>query len=145
MLKYTVAEALPAPEAVSDPPAFLVGAHVRVKPDTRPGIGPEHLLAAYGTIADVKAEGGWYEARAEGGWLYRVKSTHTGRSGAWIPEEALLICYRLLINLFVWMFVCLLICLLNCLFICLFVCLFVCLFACLFVCLFVCLFAFLLA
>ena len=70
--------ALPPPEAVSDPPAFLVGAHVRVIPDTRPGIGPEHSFAAYGTISDVKAEGGW---------LYRVKSTHTGRSGAWVPEE----------------------------------------------------------
>ena len=43
-IKYTVAEALPPPEAVSDPPAFLVGAHVHVKPDTRPGIGPENII-----------------------------------------------------------------------------------------------------
>ena len=85
-------------------------------------------MAAYGTIVDVKAEGGWH---------YKIKSVHDGRSGPWVPEEELLICYRLLINLFVWMFVCLLICLLNCLFICLFVCLFVCFLACLIVCLLV--------
>ena len=67
MLKYTVAEALPPPEAVSDPPAFLVGTHVRVKPDTRPGIGPEHSVATYGTVAEARAEG--------------------GRSSPWVPEE----------------------------------------------------------
>jgi hypothetical protein len=78
MLKYTVAEALPPSEAVSEPPAFLVGAHVHVKPDTRPGIGPEHSVAAYGTIADVKAEEGWH---------YKIKSVHDGRSGPWVPEE----------------------------------------------------------
>jgi len=55
-----------------------VGAHVHVKPDTRPGIGPEHSVAAYGTIVDVKAEGGWH---------YKIKSVHDGRSGPWVPEE----------------------------------------------------------
>ena len=77
-IKYTVAESLPPPEALSEPPLFCVGALVRTIPDTRPGIGPEHSVATYGTVV---------EARAEGGWLYRVKSTHTGRSGVWVPEE----------------------------------------------------------
>ena len=77
-IKYTVAEALPPLEAVSDPPAFLVGAHVHVKPDTRPGIGPEHSVAAYGTIADVKADEGWH---------YRVKSVHDGRNCLRVPKE----------------------------------------------------------
>ena len=49
-----------------------------MKPDTRPGIGPEHSVAAYGTIADVKAEVGWH---------YRVKSVHDGRNGPRVPEE----------------------------------------------------------
>ena len=44
MLKYLAVEALPPAEALSDPPAFLVGAHVHVKPDTRPGIGPENII-----------------------------------------------------------------------------------------------------
>ena len=77
-IKYTVAEALPPPETVSEPPLFCVGALVRTIPDTRPGIGPEHSVTTYGTVV---------EARAEGGWLYRVKSAHTGRKGPWVPKE----------------------------------------------------------
>jgi len=78
MLKYTVAEALPPPEAVSEPPVFCLGALVRTIPDTRPGIGPEHSVATYGAVA---------EPRAEGGWHYKIKSVHDGRSGPWVPEE----------------------------------------------------------
>ena len=59
MLKYSAVEALPPTEALSDPPLFLVGAHVYAKPETRTGIDPQHILAAYGTIAEVKAGGGW--------------------------------------------------------------------------------------
>ena len=128
--------ALPPSEAVSDPPAFLVGAHVHVKPDTRPGIGPEHSVAAYGTIADVKAEGGCH---------YRIKSVHDGRGGPWVPEERYshlsfcfstapfplpVICYRLLnlvlifIHLISYLFT-------HLFFVYLFIYLFVCLFDCL--------------
>ena len=102
-------------------PLFLEGALVRTIPDTRPGIGPEHSVAAYGTIADVKAEGGWH---------YRVKSMHTGRSGPWVPEELFplqVICYRLLNLVLIFIYS------ISYLFIYLFICLFVCLFVCLLV------------
>ena len=56
-IKYTVAEALPPPETVSEPPLFCVGALVRTIPDTRPGIGVEHSVATYGTVAEARAEG----------------------------------------------------------------------------------------
>ena len=55
-----------------------MGARVQCVPDTASGIAPEHSVAVYGTIAEVKAEGGW---------MYRIKSMHTGRNGPWMPEH----------------------------------------------------------
>ena len=54
MLKYTVAEALPPAEELSEPPLFCVGALVRTIPDTRPGIGPEDSVATYGRLLKLE-------------------------------------------------------------------------------------------
>ena len=78
-IKYTVAESLPPPKTVSEPPLFCVGALLRTIPDTRPGIGPEHSVATYGTVV---------EARAEGKWHYIIKSVHDGKRGPWILGSA---------------------------------------------------------
>ena len=80
-MNYEVAEALPSPEVLFTPALFEVGAQVQSVPDTAPGIPPEHSIAIYGTVAEVKAEECWW---------YRIKSMHSERNKVWVPEHRVL-------------------------------------------------------
>ena len=133
--------ALPPSEAVSDPPAFLVGAHVHVKPDTRPGIGPENIICfdVMFLLCGLCVVGA-----AEYIFIFVRHFSHDAYShhSFYFPTALFplpVICYWLFnlvfisINLISYLLINLFVCLFACLFVYLFVCLFTCLFVCLLV------------